>query len=587
MRRSSKIAAAVVMMAMPLAACSSSGPSNNDNDKSANNGSSTPRAKIKSSAMDPTVKGPAPEVAGAKKGGTLTITDAGAPPTFDPAGAYYEFSMTILSELVMRGLTGYQIDQDGKSTLVPDMAQGLGKESADGKTWTFKLKPGMKYSNGQTVKAADFVYAIKRSFDENLGGQGPVPYLRTHLVDGDTYKGPFKDAGKDFKGVTAKGDDTVIFHLTQKWPTLPYYLAFPAATPVPKSAEKKADYQKNPLATGPYKVKTFNKGTRIVLEKNAKWDAKSDPIRHQYPDTIDIKMAVTALTEQQRILANSGVGATTLDISGLDAGLESKVKSQEKQVVFGPSPCESYLPLNSQEIPLEVRKAIAVAYPYNQTRKAGGESKLTFDPATTYAPPQVPGIKQYPAVNGLKGEGTGDPAKAKAMLKKADKLGFELSWYYVSGKGQSVAANTALKKALEDAGFKVKDVPVSQEQISEKINDPDAPENVGQGISSWCYDWPSGDSIYPQLFSSATAKDGRSVGNLQDKAIDKELARISAMDPTEAAPEWLAFDKKMTKQVMGIPLSYSKASSVLGNKVHNVIPDPNHGLPDFGQVWVG
>ncbi|MFC6707378.1 ABC transporter substrate-binding protein [Flexivirga alba] len=537
--------------------------------------------------MDASVKGPAPAVAGAKTGGTLTITDAGAPPTWDPAGAYYEFSMTILSELVTRGLTGYQIDKDGKATLVPDMAQGLGKASADGKTWTFKLKPGMKYSDGTPVKAADFVYAIKRSFDPTLGGNGPVPYLQTTLVGGDKYQGPFKDASTDFKGVTAQGDDTVVFHLTRKWPTLPYYLAFPAATPVPQSAEKKATYEKDPLATGPYMMKSFTKGTSMVLQKNPQWDAKSDPIRHQYPDTINIKLGVTALTEQQRIFANSGDGATSLDISGLDAGLESKAKSQTQQVVFGESPCESYLPLDSQKIPLDVRKAIAVAYPYDQTRKAGGESNLTFDPATTYAPPQVPGIKQYPAVNAMTGKGSGDPAKAKAMLQKAKKLGFELSWYYVGGKGQDVAANSALKSAMTQAGFKVKDVPVSQEQISEKINDPKATENVGQGISSWCYDWPSGDSIYPQLFSSTTAKDGRSAANLQDPAIDKELNRISAMDPTAAAPEWLAFDKKMTEQVMGIPLSYSKASSVLGNKVHNVVPDPNHGLPDFAQVWVG
>lgn len=583
MRRSSKIAAAVVLMAMPLAACSSSGPSNSNTSAK---GSSTPRAKVKSSAMDASVKGPAPAVAGAKTGGTLTITDSGAPPTWDPAGAYYEFSMGILSGLVTRGLTGYQINKDGVSTLVPDLGADLGKESADGKTWTFKIKPGMKYSNGETVKAADFVYAIKRSFDPTLGGQGPVPYLQTYLVGGDKYQGPFKDASTDFKGVTAQGDDTVVFHLTRKWPTLPYYLAFPAASPVPQSAEKKATYEQNPLATGPYQVKKFTKGTEIVLEKNPQWDAKSDPIRHQYPNTVDVKLGVTAPTEQQRIFANSGDGASTLDISGLDAGLETKAKSQSKQVLFGQSPCESYLPLDSTKIPLAVRKAIAVAYPYEQTRKAGGESNLTFDPATTYAPPQVPGIKQYPPVNGLTGQGSGDPAKAKAMLKKANKLGFELSWYYVGGKGQDVAANTALKTGMQEAGFKVKDVPVSQEEISSKINDPKASQNVGQGISSWCYDWPSGDSIYPQLFSSTTAKDGRSAANLRDPAVDKELTRISSMDPTAAAPEWLKLDKQMTAQVMGIPLSYSKSSYVFGNKVHNIVNDANKGLPDFAQVWV-
>ena len=584
LKRSSKIAVAAVMVAMPLAACSSSGPSSSNTSAK---GSSTPRAKVTASAMDASVKGPAPAVPGAKKGGTLTITDAGSPPTWDPAGAYYEFSMGILSGLVTRGLTGYQINSKGVSTLVPDLAEGLGKESSDGLTWTFKIKPGMKYSNGETVKAADFVYAIERSFDPDLGGNGPVPYLQTYLKGGASYKGPFQDAGKKFAGVTSQGDDTVVFHLVRKWPTLPYYLAFPAASPVPKSAEKKGAYQNSPLATGPYMFKTFTKGQRITLVKNPNWNAKSDPVRHQYPNEIDVRLGVTALTQQQQIFANSGSGATTIDISGLDAGVESKAKSQSNQVVFGQSPCESYLPLNSQKIPLAVRKALAIAYPYDQTRKAGGESTLTFDPATTYAPPQVPGIKQYPAVNGLTGTGPGNPVKAKAMLKKANKLGFELSYYYVSDKPESVSANNALKSALKKAGFKVKDVPVSTAEASEKETDENAPENLGQGISSWCYDWPSGDSIYPQLFSSSTAKDGRSVANLQSAAIDKELNDISSMDPTAAAPKWLAFDEKMTKQVMGIPLSYSKSSYVFGNKVHNIANDPNKGLPDFAQIWVG
>lgn len=584
MRRSSKIAAAAVMLAMPLAACSSSGPSSKS---TASKTSSTPRAKVTASAMDASVKGPAPAVAGAKKGGTLTITDAGSPPTFDPAGAYYEFSMAILSGLVTRGLTGYQINSKGVATLVPDLGADLGKESSDGLTWTFKLKPGIKYSNGETVKAADFVYAIKRSFDPDLGGNGPVPYLQTYLKGGSTYKGPFQDAKTDFPGVTAQGDDTVVFHLVRKWPTLPYYLAFPAASPVPQSAEKKAAYQNSPLATGPYMFKSFTKGQSIVLEQNPQWNAASDPIRHQYPATIDVRLGVTALTQQQQIFANAGSGATTVDISGLDTGVESKAQSQPSQVVFGPSPCESYLPLNSQKIPLEVRKAIAIAYPYNQTRKAGGDSPLTYDPATTYAPPQVPGMKQYPPVNGMTGTGNGDPAKAKAMLQKAGKLNFELSYFYISDKSEAVAANNALKSALTAAGFKVRDVPVSTQQYSEKSSDENAPENFGQGISSWCYDWPSGDSIYPQLFSSSTAKDGRSVANLQSAAIDKELNQISSLDPTEAEPKWLAFDEKMAKQVMGIPLSYSKSSYVLGKQVHNVVNDPNKGLPDFAQIWVG
>nr|WP_281358956.1 ABC transporter substrate-binding protein [Flexivirga aerilata] len=539
--------------------------------------------------MDASVKGPAPEIKGAKTGGTLTITTGdSAPPTFDPAGAYYVLSIATLSELVTRSLTGYQI-KDGTPTLVPDMAADLGTPSADGLTWTFKLKPGMKYSNGQPVKAEDYVYAIKRSFDPDLGGDGPAPsYLASYLVGGKDYKGVIADPKTDFKGVTAQGDDTVVFHLTRKWPTLPYYLAFPAASPIPQAADTKANYQAKPLATGPYQVKSFTKGQQFTLEKNPNWDAKSDPIRHQFPNEINVKLGVTALTTQQQILANSGTGSTTVDVTGVDASLASKVKSQKDQFVFGPSPCESYWPLDTQKIPFEVRKAIAVAYPYDQIRKAGGVSNLTYDPATMYAPPQVPGMTPYPPNNGLTGKGPGDPAKAKQMLKDAGKDGFQLSYYFRNDDPQLVQSNVALKDALSKAGFKVKDVGVSKEEYSAKRVAPNSGMNAGQGISSWCYDWPSGDSIYPQLFSSTSnAEKQRSVGNLKDAAIDKEIEQISAMDPAAAAPKWLALDKKMTAQLVGMPISYSKSSYVFGSKVHNVINDANHGMPDFAQIWVG
>ncbi|WP_265446913.1 ABC transporter substrate-binding protein [Flexivirga meconopsidis] len=584
MRWSSKLAVAAVAVAMPLAACSSNGPS----DKGSSSGGSAPRTAVKNSAMDATVKGPAPEVSGAKKGGTLTITESGVPPTFDPAGAYYVFSMAALSGLTTRSLTGYQVSKDG-STLVPDLATDLGKESADGKTWTFKLKPGMKYSDGSAVKAADFVYGIERGFDEDLGGNGPVPYLQDYLVGGKDYKGPIKQPDAKFQGVTAQGDDTIVFHLTRKWPTLPYFMAFPLASPVPQAKDTKGTYQNKPLATGPYMVKSFTKGRGFELTKNTNWDPNSDPIRHQYPDAVTVKLGVTALTTQQQILANSGSGATTLDVSpdGVDASLIGQAKKKTDQYGEGDSPCESYIPLDTQQIPLEVRKAIAIAYPYDQIRKAKGVSPESYDPATTYAPPQVPGMKQYPAVNGLVGKGTGDPAKAKSMLKAAGKENFELSWYFINDDPTEVAANNAEKKAFTDAGFKVKDVGISKEQYSDKANDPSVKFNVGQGISSWCYDWPAGDSIYPQLFSSTTAKDARSVGNLRDTAVDKQLADIGAMEPAQAAPKWLEFDKQMTAQVVGIPTSYGKSNFVFGKQVHNVINDGNRGLPDFAQIWVG
>src|SRR5665647_1199298 len=101
-------------------------------------------------ALDPTAKGPAPEVAGAKKGGILTVSYATAPSDMDPSAQFYQDSGIIMTRLTQRSLTSF-VTRDGNQVLVPDLATDLGKTSPDGLTWTFTLKDGIKYSDGSPV----------------------------------------------------------------------------------------------------------------------------------------------------------------------------------------------------------------------------------------------------------------------------------------------------------------------------------------------------------------------------------------------------------------------------------------------------
>ena len=77
--------------------------------------------------LDPTAKGPAPAVAGAKKGGTLTVPYASTPANMDPSDQFYQDTAVIFS-LTHRALTTY-VSRDGKQVLVPDLATDLGKAS--------------------------------------------------------------------------------------------------------------------------------------------------------------------------------------------------------------------------------------------------------------------------------------------------------------------------------------------------------------------------------------------------------------------------------------------------------------------------
>jgi peptide/nickel transport system substrate-binding protein len=243
--------AATAVLALGLSACGSPSSSNDKDTK----GGDTGKINTAVQGIDRNAKGPAPEVAGAHKGGTITVYSQSTPNTLDPTNIYYTDSNEI-AKLLFRTPTQYAI-REGKPVLVPDLTD-LGTNSADGLTWTFKLQPNIKYADGTPIAIDDMAYAIKRSFAHDVFDAGPT-YQLTYFKDGSTYKGPYK-SGDTFGGVETQGTDTLIIHLSKKFPDLPYFMTFPMFTPIPKAKDKKQDYQNNPMTTGPYMFDVFTPG---------------------------------------------------------------------------------------------------------------------------------------------------------------------------------------------------------------------------------------------------------------------------------------------------------------------------------------
>ena len=580
MRWTAAVAAAAVTV-MAVAACGNVAATNAEGDKAAGG----EEAKV-GAAFLPDAKGPAPEIPGARRGGTLTIAYAGAPATLDPSANYYQDTNGIL-KLTNRSLTAFAL-RGGKTVLVPDLATDLGQVSADKLTWTFTLKDGLKYENGTPVVAGDIAYAAARSLaHEELPG-GPT-YQDEFLKGGDTYKGPFKDPAARFAGAQAPDAKTVVFHLAKPMASFPYFASFSQLSPIPKDRDNKDQYTNHPIATGPYMFKSYAAGESLTLVRNPGWDPASDAARHQLPDSIIFKFAADTVQTQNAILASNGSDASSLNWDGVDATLVDQVMPggpRERQLVTGGGPCVAYFNLDTRKIPFEVRKAIAVAYPYDQINKATGTTPLSYTPATTLSPPSIPGMTQY-RLDYATGQGRGDPAKAKTMLTAAGKLGFEISYYYSSDNPPAARANEVRKQALTQAGFTVKPVGVPRTEVRKKIAQPDAPVNTGQGPAGWCYDWPAGDSIFPAIFSSKVLKSGQSVGFLSDAGVDAEIERIMGLRIEAQGAEWAKLDKDiMTRLLPVLPTTYSKENYLFGTKVHNVANDVNIGLPDISGIWV-
>jgi peptide/nickel transport system substrate-binding protein len=468
--------------------------------------------------------------------------------------------------------------------LVPDLTD-LGTVSADKLTWTFKMTGQYKYEDGTDVKVDDIAYAIKRSFAHDVFANGPT-YQMQYFKDGDKYKGPYA-GGADYSGVETQGTDTLIIHLAKPFVDLPFYMTFPMFGPIPQAKDTKDNYKNKWLSTGPYMLDSYTPGTELKLKKNPNWDASTDPVRHQYVDAWDFKWGVDDVANQKQVLASVGADATSINYGNIDASLIPDVSGDKKaQLIQGDSPCTIVLQLDTRKIPLEVRKAIAKAYPNDQIYTAGGLTDLVAEPASTIMPPSVAGYKKYTPLPDLTGQGQGDPAAAKAMLEAAGKVGFELSYYYDNTKPLSQQTSQIRKEALEKAGFVVKPIGVATAELRSKVSDYDAPVNMGQSPAGWCSDWPTGSSWFPVLFQTHSIADGSSWGMLQDPALDKEIDEVAKLPADQAAKKWADLDEKIMNMYIVIPRYYDKMAIVVGTGVGGAEGDGTMGMPFFINMFV-
>src|SRR5690606_37334319 len=236
--------------------------------------------------------------------------------------------------------------------------------------------------------------------------------------------------------------------------------------------------------------------------RNPHCDPNTDPVRQQYPQRWEVKRGGDDGVPQQQVLNSSNpVDAAALSYGNLDASpIPQRRGEKRQQLLTGISPCTIVYQMDTRKIPLEVRKAIAKAHPYDQTWTAEGLNEFVAEPASTVMPPSVQGYQKYEPHPDLDGTGPGDPEAARAMLEAAGQLGFELSWYYDNTLPVPQQITQVLVDAYRAAGFNPKPIGVTTAELRAKRADYEAPVNMLQSPAGWCSDWPTGGSWFPVLF---------------------------------------------------------------------------------------
>jgi YVTN family beta-propeller protein len=334
------------------------------------------------------------------RGGTLTVItqlppDEGpAPPPIDPAIAYYSWAWQMLS-MTNDGLVGYRrVTGLVGDELVPDLATALPALADGGRTYTFRLRPGLRYSTGALVRPEDFRRTIERVFMINKRENPCIPLVYAGIVGAaqcERNPGPCSL----MRGIVVNdGAGTVTFHLTAPDPEFLYKLAFSWAYPVPPRTPDHLISAAQLPATGPYMTKSLVPGRSWVLVRNPRfreWSTQAQP--GGYPDRIVLRLDIPPA----QAVADVEHGSADVLLSPPPGSVAQLATHYTSQLYTGPLAATISLVLNTRIAPfskLAARQAVNDAINRNTVLALNG-GPLAVQATCQILPPTMPGYRPY------------------------------------------------------------------------------------------------------------------------------------------------------------------------------------------------
>jgi ABC-type transport system substrate-binding protein/DNA-binding SARP family transcriptional activator len=535
------------------------------------------------------------DTAGAShRGGTLTTINTidGPVTTIDPGAATAEdlppaqlFGLTNDGLITLNHVAGPQ-----GTRLVPDLALALPAPTDGGRTYTFRLRPGIRYSTGALVRPSDVTHSFERLFQ--LGGAG-APYYQAISGTAACRKAP---AGCDLsRGIVADDRaDTVIFHLTQPDPDfLPKLtLAFADVLPVTVPGRQ----ARAPLpATGPYMISRYIPGRELLMVRNPRfreWSAAAQPAG--YPDRILIRLGLSGARAAAAVA--DGRSDFLASIGQFPSGA-AYFKHYRSQLRINSQLITAFLFLNVNAPPftdLRVRQAVNLALDRNRV-VAGWGGPLAARPACQILPPGLAGYRRYcpwtrdPAADG-RWHGP-DLPRARRLVAASGTAGMKITVWDVSPSPQGAIKEAAeTVRALRQLGYRASLRLLPPSTYFAVTSDS---RNHAQVIDGgWSADYASADDFIGKL-TCAYFVPGDSVatddaGGFCDPGLDRQIAGAAAeqtSNPAAAATQWARLDRQLTDLAIWIPTVTPNVIDFLSSRVRNYQYNPVWGAL-IDQFWI-
>jgi len=495
------------------------------------------------------------------RGGTLRFANSGDWDSLDPADTYYTYAWDF-ARLYGRTLTMFMPAPGAEgSTLVPDLAESLGTPSVDARTWTYRLRTGVKFEDGTPVTSRDVKYAVERSLDKTTFPNGPTYF--NDFLDLQGYTSPYSDPTPDKLGLTAietPDDRTIVFKLKSPFSGFDYFAQLPATMPVPIAKDTGTAYKEHVVSTGPYMFDTVQPGVRLTLVRNPDWDPATDRHRTALPDRIEVSLNVNADDLDNRLISGdldvgvegSGIGRPAQGRILGDPALRANVDSAPTALLWYTQLSVSVPPLDN----VDCRKAVLLATDRGGYQRAyGGGSAGEI--ATNVLPPVIAGAQRfdlYPTPND-----TGDPGQARAALARCGRPdGFSTTISYRAERPDERAVAEAFQQSLARVGIKLQLRPFpAGDYFRLYAGNPAFVKANGLGliVAAWGADWPDGFGFLSQIVDSRVIRDaGNSNLGIADPAIDALLDEaLRTTDVTAREKLWVDIDRRVMENAYLVP----------------------------------
>jgi len=515
----------------------------------------------------------------AVKGGTLKLNESSEDFDYvDPQIAYRTDDWAMLNTTGMP-LVGFP-EKSGTagSQLYPVGAKAFPTVSKDGKTYTFHIRPGMKFSDGSTVTAAAYQRAFERTLSPKMGSPVGVNIgLQDEIVGANTF---LNGKSAHISGISAKGN-TLTVHLVKANATFLAQLGMQWFTATKPSTPYTSQGLQTFPSAGPYYIASRDPGRSTVLKRNPYYKGP----RPANPDEI----VFTPNVDPDQSLLQVKSGQSDLDLVGnvptSSASLAKQYGVNKSRFKVGPTACMSYMSMNNAKAPfnnLALRKAVnwAIDRPA-QVRLLGAYAGKRTDQILV---PGVPGYRPY-NVYALKGA---DVAKAKQVGGSAIASAPEVNFVHTTSQSSTNRAEVA-EYNLKQVGFKVKDVPTPAttfyQVVGKRGSTYDMTSNGG-----WCADYFDPYDFINVIFNGRNIQANNNVfySYFNNASFNAQMDHAANLSGQARANAYAKLDQElMVKYAPVVPYLIDNDHFLTSARLKNWIYSAYFGEPYFNALTVG